>query len=301
MPMRVLGRTGERVSLLGMGGYHLGLPDEKEAVRLVHEAIDRGVTFFDNCWDYNGGESERRLGLALAGGRRKRVFVMTKLDGRTKAAAAAQLEQSLSRLRTDVIDLVQVHEVIRREDPARVFGPGGAIEALVAAREAGKIRFIGFTGHKSPSIHLLMLETARRHGFAFDTVQLPLNPFDAHYDSFEKKVLPVLERENIGVLGMKALGGGIILSSGLVDARECLRYAMSLPTDVVITGIESQKVLDQAIEVATTFTPMTETERRELLARTEPAARDGRFEKFKSTNVFDGTVHHPDWLTSTKS
>jgi aryl-alcohol dehydrogenase-like predicted oxidoreductase len=297
-PTRVLGDTGVRVSAIGLGGYHIGSPDESLALRIMHKAIDHGLTFFDNCWDYHDGESERRMGKALEDGRRQKVFLMTKIDGRTKEAAAAQLDESLKRLKTDHVDLVQIHEVIRHEDAPNVFAKGGAIEALVAAKKAGKTRFIGFTGHKSPSIHLAMLKTAEEHGFAFDTVQMPLNPMDPHYESFEKQVLPVLTRKKIGVLGMKSMGSGIILQSGVVQPTECLRYALTLPTSVVITGIDSEKILDQAIEVATNFQPMTPDEKHELLARTEKVALGGQFEKFKTSDYFDGTAKHPEWLTS---
>lgn len=300
VPMRELGSTGVRVSMIGLGGFHIGKPDEAEAIRIMHRAIEHGLTFFDNSWDYNGGESERRMGKALKGGRRKQVFLMTKIDGRTKEAAAAQLDESLSRLGTDHVDLLQVHEVIRHEDPTNVFAPGGAIEALVAAKKAGKVRFIGFTGHKSPSIHMAMLDTADHHGFSFDTVQMPLNPMDPHYESFELNVLPVLQRKNIGVLGMKSMGSGIILQSGAVKPTDCLRYALSLPVSVIITGIDTQEILDQAIDVATTFHPMSDEERRALLERTAQVASRGEFEKFKTSDFFDGTAKNPEWLTSKK-
>ncbi len=299
MPMRTLGRTGVKVSLLGIGGFHLGIPrDDKEAVRIVHAAMDHGVTFLDNCWDYNDGKSELRMGLALADGRRPRAFLMTKLDGRTKAAAEQQLEQSLRRLRTDHIDLVQVHEVIRMVDPERVFGPGGAIEALVAARQAGKLRFIGFTGHKDPAIHLHMLETAKKHGFTFDTVQMPVNVMDAHYKSFTRTVIPLAREKEMGVLGMKALGSGILLQSGAVAAPECLRWSMAQPVSVQITGCDTMGVLEQALSVALDFTPMPAAAAAELLARSAGPAADGRYEKFKTSSTFDGTAHNPKWLDS---
>jgi aryl-alcohol dehydrogenase-like predicted oxidoreductase len=248
MPTRVLGKTGVRVSRIGLGGAHIGKQsDEAESIRIIRAAIDRGVTFLDNAWDYNGGKSEERMGKALRDGYREKAFLMTKLDGRTKAAAAAQLDQSLARLQTDRIDLVQVHEVIRMDDPDRVFAPGGAIEALVDAKKAGKLRFIGFTGHKDPEIHLAMLEAADRHGFEFDTIQMPLNVMDAHYKSFEKKVLPVALKKGMGILHMKPLGGGFILDSKTVTALECLRYAMNLPTSVMITGCDSMGILDAKI------------------------------------------------------
>ncbi len=298
MPMRTLGRTGVKVSLIGLGGFHLGVPrDDAEAVRIVHFAQDHGVTFFDNCWDYNGGKSEERLGRALAqGGRRQKAFVMTKLDGRTKQSAAAQLEQSLKRLRTDIIDLVQVHEVIRMSDPERVFSLGGAIEALVDARKAGKLRFIGFTGHKDPAIHLHMFEMAKREGFQLDTVQMPINVMDAHFKSFEKNVVPVAREREVAVLGMKPMGDKIILESGVVRAEECLRYAMSAAVSVTITGCDTIGVLKQALAVALTFKPLTDEERHALLARTAEVAADGRYEQFKTTERFDGTAAHPRWL-----
>ena len=297
MPTRVLGRTGVTVSLLGIGGFHVGAAkDIGEAIRIVRRAVDHGVTFLDNCWDYNEGRSEQWMGQALRDGYRAKVYLMTKLDGRTKEAAALQLEQSLQRLQTDVIDLVQVHEVIRPEDPARVFAPGGAMEALIAARRAGKIRHIGFTGHKDPDIHLATLRTAFDHGFTFDTVQMPLNVMDVHYKSFAKNVLPVLQQHNIGVLGMKPLGSGILLESKTASATECLHYAMNLPTSVVITGCESVGVLDQALHAAMTFRPLGAEQVNTLLARTAAAGAEGHYEKFKTSRQFDGTAQHPKWL-----
>jgi aryl-alcohol dehydrogenase-like predicted oxidoreductase len=298
MPQRPLGRTGVDVSILGLGGAHIGKPEESEAIRIMHRAIEAGLTFFDNSWDYNEGESERRMGKALEDGRRQKVFLMTKIDGRTKEAANGQLEQSLKRLRTDHVDLLQIHEVIRHEDPKNVFAKGGAIEALVDAKKAGKIRFIGFTGHKSPSIHLAMLAEADKHGFQFDTVQMPLNPMDPHYESFEEHVLPVLVKKGIGVLGMKSMGSGILLQSKVVTPEECLRYALSLPTSVVITGIDHEKILDQAIEIGSAFKPMTDDEKQALLARTAPVAKEGAFEKFKTSDYFDSTAKYPEWLTA---
>jgi aryl-alcohol dehydrogenase-like predicted oxidoreductase len=301
VPKRTLGRTGESVSMIGLGGYHLGLArDEDESVRIVRMALDHGITFLDNCWDYNDGESETRMGRALQGGYRKKAFLMTKLDGRTGAAATAQLEQSLKRLQTDVVDLVQIHEVIRMDDAERVFARDGAIEALVAARKAGKLRYIGFTGHKSPQIHLHMLEVARKNKFAFDTVQMPLNAMDPHFRSFEKKVLPVLVERRIGVLGMKPMGAGLLLESGAVKAPECLRYSMSLPASVVITGCDSVPVLRQALSVAMQFKPLRPDEKKALLARTAKAGAKGEYEKFKTTNTFDGTAQHPWWLTEAR-
>jgi predicted aldo/keto reductase-like oxidoreductase len=298
MPMRKLGRTGVEVSAIGIGGAHLGKQrDPEESVRLVRYAIDHGVTFLDNSWDYHDGRSELRMGRALEDGYRQRVFLMTKLDGRTKEAANEQLEQSLRRLRTDVIDLVQIHEVIRMSDPAMVFGPGGAIEALVAARQAGKIRFIGFTGHKDPDIHLAMLRTADAHGFTFDTVQMPLNVMDPHYRSFERNVLPALLAHDAGVLGMKPMGDHFILESGVVSPVECLRYTMSLPTSVTITGCDSFPVLNQALATAYEFQPLGADERDAILARTARAGARGRYERYKTSSMFDSTAQHPGWLT----
>jgi aryl-alcohol dehydrogenase-like predicted oxidoreductase len=298
MQYRTLGRTGERVSAIGLGGWHLGFTsiDERLSIRIIREAVDRGVTFLDNSWDYNDGASEVRMGRALRDGYRSRAFLMTKIDGRSKAEAARQLEESLRRLETDCIDLVQHHEVIRYEDPHRIFDEEGAHAALVEARRAGKVRYIGFTGHKDPRIHLHTLEVAREHNFTFDTVQMPLNVMDAHYRSFERLVLPELVKQNIGVLGMKSLANGLILRSGAVTAPECLRYALSLPTSVVITGIESLERLEQALEVARTFQPLSEADRRTLLAKTAKAASRGEFELFKTTSIFDATASNPAWL-----
>jgi aryl-alcohol dehydrogenase-like predicted oxidoreductase len=298
VPRRPLGRTGVAVSAIGLGGWHLALPGVSEslAIRLVRSAIDRGIDFLDNCWDYNEGASEERMGKALRDGYRARAFVMTKIDGRSRTAATQQLDESLRRLGVDCIDLVQHHEVLRFEDPHRILDPEGAQRALEDARQAGKLRFIGFTGHKDPRIHLHMLEVAREQGVRFDAVQMPLNVMDAHYRSFERLVVPALVREGIGVLGMKSMANGQILRSGVVTAPECLRYALSLPTSVVITGCDSMEVLDQAIEVATTFQPLAAAERDALLARTAPAAARGEFELFKTSSVYDGTAEHPEWL-----
>jgi aryl-alcohol dehydrogenase-like predicted oxidoreductase len=297
VPRRTLGRTGEKVSMVGLGGYHIGSQkDEQESIRIIRTALDSGINFLDNCWDYNGGESEVRMGKALRDGYRQRAFVMTKIDGRTKKAAAAQIEESLQRLQTDHIDLLQFHEIIRMEDPDRVFAAGGGMEAAVEAQKAGKLRYIGFTGHKSPDIHLKMLETADAHKFQFDSVQMPLNVMDAHYNSFGKKVLPVLVQKGIGVLGMKPMGAGIILRSKTVEPMECLHYAMSLPTSVVITGCDSVTLVEQAVNAAKTFKPLSETQVAALLAKTKNAAQNGEFEGYKTTTNFDGTAHNPQWL-----
>jgi aryl-alcohol dehydrogenase-like predicted oxidoreductase len=298
MPYRQLGRTGERVSAIGLGGWHLGLKTVTEdlSIRIVRTAIDRGINFLDNSWDYNEGASEIRMGKALRDGYRKKAFLMTKIDGRSRPEAARQLDESLKRLQTDCIDLVQHHEVLRFEDPHRIFDDEGAQAALLEARQAGKLRYIGFTGHKDPHIHLYMLAVAQEHGFTFDTVQMPLNVMDAHYRSFARLVVPELVKQNIGVLGMKSMGNGIILTSGIVTPIECLHYALSLPTSVVITGIDSMEILDQAFEAARTFRPMTEAQVQALLAKTAGAASRGEFELFKTSSIFDSTTANPEWL-----
>ena len=298
MPTRPLGRTGERVSILGLGGAHIGSPEltTREAVQIIRSAIDRGLTFMDNSWDYNKGQSEIRLGKALKDGYRKKAFVMTKIDGRTKKEAARQLDQSLKRLGVDYVDLLQHHEIIRFEDADRIFEPDGAMDAFIEARKAGKLRYIGFTGHKDPSVHLYMLRVAKRQGFRFDTVQMPLNVLDAHFRSFKKEVLPVLSEEKIGVLGMKSMGSGAILKANVVTAVQCLHYALTLPTSVVITGIDSMKILEQALEAAATFKPMTRTEIANLLKKTRKSALRGEFELFKTTSHFDATAQNPRWL-----
>lgn len=297
MLYRKLGRTGETVSAIGLGGFHIAHPkEEAESIRIIRSAIDRGITFMDNCWDYNDGASEVRMGKGLADGYRDKVFLMTKIDGRTKAAAQAQLDESLKRLATDHLDLLQFHEILRMEDPDRVFAEGGALEAAEAARKAGKIRYIGFTGHKDPLVHLRMLEVAGEHGFRFDTVQMPLNVFDAHFRSFGHQVVPVLVRQQIGVLGMKPMGSGIILKANVVKPAECLHFALNLPTSVVITGVDSMAILDQAIMAAKTFQPMSQEQVAALLARTAEAAAHGKYELFKTTVQFDSTAKHPEWL-----
>ena len=298
MKYREFGSTGIKVSAIGVGGWHLGLKhvDERLAVKLVRSAIDRGMTFMDNCWDYNEGASETRMGKALSDGYRDKVFLMTKIDGRTKKEATRQLDESLKRLKVDTIDLVQHHEILRYEDPHRIFDEEGAHGALIEAKQAGKLRFIGFTGHKDPRIHLYMLEVAARNGFRFDAVQMPLSVMDAHYRSFEKEVLPELVKNKIAVLGMKCMANGILLKSQTVKPIECLHYALNLPTSVVITGIDSMEILDQAFEAVRTFSPMTPGDVETLLAKTAAAASKGEFEPFKTTSLFDGTAENPDWL-----
>ena len=298
MIYRTLGSTGERVSAIGVGGWHLGLKtvDEKLAIRIVRSAIDGGINFLDNSWDYNEGQSEKRTGKALRDGYRERAFVMTKIDGRSKKEAAKQFDESLKRLDVDYIDLVQHHEIIRFDDPHRIFHSEGANAALVEARAAGKLRYIGFTGHKDPLIHLYMLEVAEQNGFRFDTVQMPLNVMDAHYRSFEKRVLPELVKLQIGVLGMKSMANGILLKSKIVTPVECLHYALNLPTSVVITGIDSMEILDQAFAAIESFHPLSNGEREALLAKTREAAANGRFEPFKTSSIFDSTAENPAWL-----
>jgi aryl-alcohol dehydrogenase-like predicted oxidoreductase len=300
MLYRTLGHTGERVSLIGLGGAHLSRKplDERGAGRLIHAAIDRGINFLDNSWDYGHGNSEKWMGTALAqNGYRKKAFLMTKIDGRTREAAQSQLEESLTRLKTDHIDLVQFHEILRFDDPDRIFTEGGALEALVAARKAGKVRYIGFTGHKDPRVHLYMLQVAQEHGFLFDTAQMPLNVMDAHFRSFSHLVVPELVKQDIGILGMKTMGDGVFLKSGApVTPIECLHYAMNLPTSVVITGIDSDQILDQAFEAARTFKPMSAAEVAALVAKTASFAKDGKYEFFKTSSHFDTTAKHPDWL-----
>jgi aryl-alcohol dehydrogenase-like predicted oxidoreductase len=281
-----------------LGGWHLSLKhvDERLSLRIVRTAIDRGVNFMDNCWDYNDGESERRMGKALSDGYREKAFLMTKIDGRTKKEAAKQLDESLRRLQVDCIDLVQHHAVLRYEDPHRIFDEAGANAALLEAREAGKLRYIGFTGHKDPHIHLHMLEVAAENGFKFDTAQMPLNVMDAHYRSFEKLVVPELVKQQIGVLGMKSMANGILLKSKTVTPIECLHYALNLPTSVVITGMDTMKILDQAFEAVSTFHQFGTQELEVLLAKTAKAAATGRYEPFKTTSIFDGTAKNPQWL-----
>lgn len=296
MTYRTLGHTGERVSSIGLGGWHIGFDQlsEKQAIEIVRSAVDRGINFMDNSWDYNNGTSEKRMGKALRDGYRDKVFLMTKIDGRTREEAAKQIDESLKRLEVDCIDLVQHHEILRYEDPHRIFDEEGAMHAFTEAKRAGKLRHIGFTGHKDPAIHLHMLEVADMHGFTFDAVQMPINVMDHHYRSFSRLVVPELVKRNIGVLGMKALGNGIILKSGAVTAIECLHYALNEPTSVVITGCDSMAVLDQAFEAVRTFRPMDDAARDALLARTAQAGARGEFERFKTSSIFDATAEQPE-------
>lgn len=301
MLYRPLGKTGVEISAIGLGGHHLGVPSltDDESVRLIHQALDRGINFLDNSWDYHGGRSELLAGKALAqGGYRKKAFVMTKLDARTKQLALEQIDTSLQRLKVDHIDLIQHHEIIRYDDPDRIFTAGGAMEGVLAAKQAGKVRFVGFTGHKDPRIHLYMLDVAAQHGFHFDTAQMPLNVMDAHFRSFARLVVPRLLQEGIAVLGMKSLGGGegIILKTGAVTAAECIHYALSLPTATVICGIDKQEVLDQAFRLVKGFQLMSEQQVESLLKKTRQLALGGEYELFKTTAHFDATAKHADWL-----
>lgn len=299
IPYRTLGHTGEQVSCIGLGGYHLGKPNlsDADAIKLIHAGVDRGINFLDNSWDYNEGESEKRMGKALRENKsRDRVFLMTKVDGRTKESAAKQIDESLQRLRTDHVDLVQFHEIIRFEDPDRIFSPEGAIEAALEAKEAGKTRYIGFTGHKDPHVHLYMLEIADKHGFTFDSVQMPINVMDAHFRSFGNMVAPELQKRNIGLLAMKSMGDTMLLKSGLVSAMECLHYALNMPASVVITGIDKPEILEQAIQAAKTYSQVTKEQIAAILNKTRDAARNGEWELFKTSGVFDSTAQHLEWL-----
>lgn len=298
IPYRTLGRTGARVSLVGLGGHHIGREyvSQDESTRIIRTGLDSGLNFLDNCWDYNDGLSEERMGIALKDGYRQKAFLMTKLDGRTAQAAQQQVEESLKRLQTDHIDLIQIHEVIRMEDPEHIFAAGGSLGYLEKARKDGKVRFIGFTGHKSPEIHLHMIETATKHNYTFDTVQMPLNAMDAHFDSFGAKVIPVAKKLNMGILGMKPMGDGIILKSNTVTPVECLRYAMHLPVSVVITGCDSMQTLRQALDTAKNFRGLDSAEVSAILMKTEAVAQNGQFELYKTTHNFDGTYQNPKWL-----
>jgi uncharacterized protein len=295
---RKLGRADAEVSILGIGGYHIGLSNvsEADAIRIVRTALDQGINFLDNCWDYNDGASEVRMGKALQDGYRQKAFLMTKIDGRTGVSARHQLEESLQRLKTDHIDLLQLHEVIRPGDPEQAFLPGNVIEVLKQARQEGKIRFIGFTGHKSPEIHLHMIETADKNGFTFDTVQMPVNALDEHYDSFGQKVIPVAQKHGMAVIGMKPLANGAIPKTNTVTAVEALHYAMSVPVTVTITGCDSMSVLQQALGVARNFKPLDEQQKIAILKKTSPVGMDGKFEAYKSSQIYDGTANNPQWL-----
>ncbi|MBA2276591.1 MAG: aldo/keto reductase [Chloroflexia bacterium] len=286
IPRRAFGRSEETVSAIGLGGAHLGRPEEAEAIRIVHEAIDAGLTFLDNAWEYNDGESERRMGAALAqGDYRDRAFLMTKdcAHDRRAAHSLQKLEESLQRLRTDHLDLWQIHEVVWDDDPERIFAPGGSAEALLKAKEQGKVRYIGFTGHKHPQLHRWMLS----QGFPWDAVQMPLNVLDAHYLSFEREILPLCQEQGIAVVGMKSNAGGHLPKTGITPT-EGLRYALSLPVATVVSGMPSLDVLRANLAVAGDFTPLSDHERGGLLARSRPFAPEGEFEPFKTSHDYDG-------------
>ena len=289
LPRRKLGRTGVEVSSLCLGGHHLGtLPSVEEAVRLVHEAMDNGIDFFDNAYEYHDGQSELWMGKALEGERRKRAVVMTKVctHGRDKRTAMLQLESSLKRLKTDYLDLWQVHEVVYPDDPKNHYAKDGVLEALAQAKKDGKVRLVGFTGHKSPDIHLDML----KRGFPFDTVQLPLNPLDGTFQSFERKVLPVLQQRGIAALAMKTMvGNGAVVKQGVLTPEECLRYALSLPVASVVSGIDSREVLQQNVRIARSFQPLSAQEMEALRERVKPVAVSGRLELYKTSREYDGS------------
>jgi diketogulonate reductase-like aldo/keto reductase len=290
IPMRALGKTGAMISALGCGGHHLGDAETvNEAMDIVHQAVDYGITFFDNCWEYHNGRTEDWLGRALVGGRRERVFLMTKVctHGRSADLAMKMLEESLRRLQTDHVDLWQIHGVTYDDDPELAYARGGVIEALQTAKQQGKTRFVGFTGHKDPGMHLRMLEM----GFPFDTVQMPLNPLDYHFFSFERQVLPEAERRGVAVLGMKSMGGtASAVKQGLFTAEEMLCYAMSLPVATTISGMESLDVLHQNLRVARGFTPLGASDMEELRARCAPVAADGRLEPYKVSLQYDNPL-----------
>jgi aryl-alcohol dehydrogenase-like predicted oxidoreductase len=297
MIYRTLGKTGEKVSAIGLGGSHIGRPStEQEAIKIMRSAIDRGMNFMDNCWDYANGKCETWMGNALRDGYRQKVFLMTKFDGRTKASTAKQIDESLKRLQTDRIDLMQYHENIRMEDPDRFFAPNGPLEALLEAKKAGKIRYIGFTGHKDPVVHLRMLEVAAQNKFHFDSAQMPINVLDASFRSFGQQVVPKLVEQGIALLGMKPLASGAIPQNNIASAVECLHFALSQPTSVVITGCDSMERLDQAFEAARTFKPMTKQQISALVMKTRDAALTGKYEQFKTAIRFDGTALHPEWM-----
>ncbi len=299
IPYRMLGRTGEKVSIVGLGGFHIGTQqDEKDSIQIIRTAIDHGINFMDNSWDYNGGTSEIRMGKALRDGYRNKVFLMTKINGQSRKEAAKQLDDCLSRLQTETIDLVQFHEIVRMSDPDYILAPGSALDVLLEAQKAGKIRYIGFTGHKSPEIHLNMFKAALDRQFTFDAVQMPLNIMDAHYNSFEKKVLPVLVKSNIGILAMKTLCSARILNAGIATKEECLHYAMSLPVNVVITGCQSLTELQQTLTAARNFVPLSGEQRAALLSRTAKIADVDQYEPWKvpGTTDYDATDKNPQWL-----
>jgi len=299
MIYRTLGRTGQKVSALGLGGSHIGqMKDEQEGIKLVRTAIDRGLTFMDNSWDYNNGngQGEIKMGKALRDGYRQKVFLMTKVDGRTKDSAAKQIDESLKRLQTDHVELMQFHEVIRMEDPDRIFNDDGAVHAFLDAKKAGKIRYIGFTGHKDPAVHLRTLEVAGKHGFQFDAIMFPNNVMDAHFRSFGQQVLPVAQKQNLGILCMKPFGGGEIFKSNTVSAVDALHFVLNQPVSVCINGCEKMQDLEQVFQAVKTFKPMNQQQVSALLSKTKDAAVGGKYELFKTSNRYDSTAKNPQWL-----
>jgi uncharacterized protein len=288
IPRRPFGTTGEEVSLLGVGGAHIGLGDEAERIQIIQQAIDAGADFLDNAWEYNAGTSEVRMGKALAqNGYRQKAFLMTKdcAHDRVATHSMLKLENSLKRLQTDYLDLWQIHEVVWEDDVERIFAPGGSAEALLKAKEQGKTRYIGFTGHKSPSIHKAMLS----RGFPWDAVQMPLNVNDAHWESFEKEIVPICQEQGIAIIAMKSFADGQIFKSGSgVTPEQALRYTMSLPIATVVSGMESLEILNQNLEITRNFTPLTDAEREAILAKTAPIATGGAFETFKSSDSHEG-------------
>jgi aryl-alcohol dehydrogenase-like predicted oxidoreductase len=299
VPTRRLGRTNENVSMVALGGGHLGTSvlSDVEAVHLIHRGIDQGVTFLDNSWDYDEGRSEVRMGAAIGhGGYRRRVFLSTKFDGRDRQTAAKQLDESLRRLQTDHVDLWQFHENIRLDDADRAFAPGGAIEAMVAAREAGKVRFLGFTGHKDPEYHAHMFEVAAKNGFVFDTVQMPLNIMDPHFRSFERGVIPLAQQTDTGIIAMKTFGDRAILDTRIATPLQMLHYSMSLPVASVVNGVNSVYTLDEAVTAAVSFRPLSDAQVASLLARSAAQSAGGALERYKIGDDYDATTQHPEWM-----
>jgi uncharacterized protein len=302
IPYRTLGRTGEQVSLIGLGGFHLGFTtvDEAEAIEMVHTALDNGVNVIDSSWDYNDGVSEIRIGKALRGGYRQKAFLLTKFDGQTSEIAKRQFEESLERLGTDHVDLVMIHEIARLDDADLVFGPGGAIEYALSAREAGLTRYIGFSGHFDPKAHLRMLEAASKYGFAFDVVLMPLNAMDPHFKekSFQNTVLPLAVEQGLGIIAIKSIGAGSIRHSHTLSPIECMQYVMNLPVSVMEAGCESMAQLQQALDTAKTFRPLSDDVVASMLKRTAEAGAHGEFEPYKTEMTSDQHywVEHDDWF-----
>ncbi|MBN1125298.1 MAG: aldo/keto reductase [Sedimentisphaerales bacterium] len=287
IPTRPLGATGVQVSMLGLGGHHIGrIREDEKSIALIRKAIDRGVTFLDNAWEYHNGRSENLMGRALRDGYRSKAFLMTKHHGRNKKTAMQHLEDSLKRLQTNVIDLWQFHEIVYDADPAMIFAPNGGIEAAELAKKQGKVRFIGFTGHRDPLLHLKMLA----YGYPWDAVQMPLNVLDAHYKSFEQHVVPILVRRNIGIIAMKTLGSGYVLRANVVTPEEGLNYVWSLPVSTIVSGMESEELLNANIQIAQTHSSISDNKKVELLVKTREVALTGQFEPFKTAPNFDGPI-----------